>query len=171
MNLGFSVTSWYGSQSFWRIKATCCWLFSILDVTLKLLGISKTVFIVTKKTMPATMSRSESRPSQGEDTDGPNSDSGKFVFDSSPYFMPGTFIMLVNLAALASFLVSLQWLSHSHNEGGSGMAEACVCVLVVVLFLPFLKGLFEKGKYGIPLSTLSKAAFLAVLFVVFSVRK
>ncbi|CAA7049535.1 unnamed protein product [Microthlaspi erraticum] len=104
-SLGFSVTSWYGSQSFWRIKATCCWLFSILDVALKLLGISKTVFIVTKKTMPATMSRSESGSSQGEeDTGGPDSDSGKFEFDSSPYFMPGTFIMLVNLAGLASFL-------------------------------------------------------------------
>ncbi|CAA7049534.1 unnamed protein product [Microthlaspi erraticum] len=171
-SLGFSVTSWYGSQSFWRIKATCCWLFSILDVALKLLGISKTVFIVTKKTMPSTMSRSESGSSQGEeDTGGPDSDSGKFEFDSSPYFMPGTFIILVNLAALASFLVSLKWLSPSHIEGGSGLAEACVCVLVVMLFLPFLMGLFEKGKYGIPLSTLSKAAFLAVLFVVFSVRK
>ncbi|KFK31116.1 hypothetical protein AALP_AA6G070100 [Arabis alpina] len=32
-------------------------------------------------------------------------------------------------------------------------------------------GLFEKGKYGIPLSTLSKATFLAAIFVVFSVGK
>ncbi|KAG7573372.1 Nucleotide-diphospho-sugar transferase [Arabidopsis suecica] len=168
MSLGFSVQSWYVSQSFGRIKTTCSWLFSIFDIILKLLGISKTVFIVTKKTMPETKSGSGSEKSQGE-VDCPNKDSGKFEFDGSLYFLPGTFIVLVNLAALAGCSVGLQRLSPRHGGGGSGLAEACGCVLVVILFLPFLKGMFEKGKYGIPLSTLSKAAFLAVLFVVFSV--
>ncbi|AEC08697.1 cellulose synthase-like B3 [Arabidopsis thaliana] len=164
MSLGFSVQSWFASQSFWRIKTTCSWLFSIPDIILKLLGISKTVFIVTKKTMPKTMSGSGSEKSQRE-VDCPNQDSGKFEFDGSLYFLPGTFILLVNLAALAGCSVGLQ----RHRGGGSGLAEACGCILVVILFLPFLKGMFEKGKYGIPWSTLSKAAFLAVLFVVFSV--
>ncbi|KAG7568615.1 Nucleotide-diphospho-sugar transferase [Arabidopsis thaliana x Arabidopsis arenosa] len=168
MSLGFSVQSWYVSQSFGRIKTTCSWLFSIFDIILKLLGISKTVFIVTKKTMPETKSGSGSEKSQGE-VDCPNKDSGKFEFDGSLYFLPGTFIVLVNLAALAGCSVGLQRLSPRHGGGGSGLAEACGCVLVVILFLPFLKGMFEKGKYGIPLSTLSKAAFLAVLFVVFYV--
>ncbi|CAH8264499.1 unnamed protein product [Arabidopsis lyrata] len=161
VNLGYSVQSWLVSQSVWRIVATSSWLFSIFDITLKLLGISETVFIITKKTVPAG-------PSEGED-DGPNSDSSKFEFDGSLHFLPGTFIVLVNLAALAVFTVGLQRSSYSHGRGSSGMAEACVCVLVMMLFFPFLKGLFEKGKYGIPLSTLSKAGFLAVLFVVFSV--
>ncbi|CAA0374141.1 unnamed protein product [Arabidopsis thaliana] len=164
MSLGFSVQSWFASQSFWRIKTTCSWLFSIPDIILKLLGISKTAFIVTKKTMPKTMSGSGSEKSQRE-VDCPNQDSGKFEFDGSLYFLPGTFILLVNLAALAGCSVGLQ----RHRGGGSGLAEACGCILVVILFLPFLKGMFEKGKYGIPWSTLSKAAFLAVLFVVFSV--
>ncbi|KAG7568608.1 Nucleotide-diphospho-sugar transferase [Arabidopsis thaliana x Arabidopsis arenosa] len=161
MSLGYSVQSWLVSQSVWRIVATSSWLFSIFDITLKLLGISETVFRITIKTVPAG-------PSQGED-DGPNSDSRKFEFDGSLHFFPGTFIVLVNLAALAVFSVGLQRSSYSHGEGGSGLAEACGCVLVVMLFLPFVMGLFEKGKYGIPLSTLSKAGFLAVLFVVFSV--
>ncbi|AEC08698.1 cellulose synthase-like B4 [Arabidopsis thaliana] len=164
MNLGFSIQSWYVTQSFGRIKTTCSWLFSVLDVILKLLGISKTVFIVTKKTMPETKSGSGSKKSQRE-VDCPNQDSGKFEFDGSLYFLPGTFIVLVNLAALAGCLVGLQ----SRGGGGSGLAEACGCILVVILFLPFLKGMFEKGKYGIPFSTLSKAAFLAALFVVLSV--
>ncbi|KAL1220452.1 Cellulose synthase-like protein B3 [Cardamine amara subsp. amara] len=166
MSLGFSVYSWYVSQSFWRIKVTCSWLFSIPDVILKLLGISKTVFIVTKKTMPETKSRSTSGPSQQED-DCPDPNSGKFEFDGSLYFLPGTFILLVNLAALVGYSMGLQRVSN-YGGGGSGLAEACGCILVIMLFLPFLKGLFEKGKYGIPLSTLSKAAFLAVLFLVFS---
>lgn len=96
---------------------------------------------------------------------------GKFEFDDSVYFLPGTFIVLVNLAAIAGFLVGLQPVSHIYGGGGSTFVEACACILVVMLFLPFLKGLFEKGKYGILLSTFSKAAFLAVLFVVFSVGK
>ncbi|EOA26628.1 hypothetical protein CARUB_v10022692mg [Capsella rubella] len=167
MSLGFSVQSWFISQSFGRIKSTCCWLFSIYDITLKFLGISKTNFVVTKKTMPETRSESGSAKSQREDGC-PNQDSGKFEFDGSLCFLPGTFIVLVNLAALVGHSMGLRRSSPSHKEGGSGLAEACGCVLVVTLFLPFLKGMFEKGKYGIPLSTLSKAASLAVLFVVFS---
>jgi len=113
-----------------------------------------------------TMSGSGIGPSQRED-DGPNS--GKTEFDGSLYFLPGTFIVLVNLAALVGVFVGLQRSSYSHGGGGSGLGEACACILVVMLFFPFLKGLFAKGKYGIPLSTLSKAGFLAVSFVVFSV--
>ncbi|CAB78571.1 cellulose synthase like protein [Arabidopsis thaliana] len=156
MSLGFSVQS--------------CWLFSIQDIILKLLGISQIGFVIAKKTIPETKSVYESKPSQGED-DVPKLNLGKFEFDSSGLFIPGTFIMLVNLAALAGYLVRLQRSSCSHGGGGSGLAEACGCILVVMLFLPFLKGLFEHGKYSIPLSTLSKAAFLTVLFVFFCVGK
>lgn len=166
MRLGFSVHSWYASQSFWRIKPTCIWLFSVIDVIFKLLGVSKTVFIVTKKTFTETKSGNGDGPSCSAD---PNA--GKFEFDDSVYFLPGTFIVLVNLAAIAGFSVGLQRLSHTYGGGGSTFVEACACILVVMLFLPFLKGLFEKGKFGIPLPTLYKAAFLAVLFVAFSVGK
>uniref|UniRef100_A0A0D3C3P4 Uncharacterized protein n=1 Tax=Brassica oleracea var. oleracea TaxID=109376 RepID=A0A0D3C3P4_BRAOL len=138
----------------------------ITDIIFKLLGVSKTVFIVTKKTFNETRSGTGDGPSCSAD---PNA--GKFEFDDSVYFLPGTFIVLVNLAAIAGFSVGLQPVSHIYGGGGSTFVEACACILVVMLFLPFLKGLFEKGKYGIPLSTLSKAAFLAVLFVVFSVGK
>lgn len=168
-SLGFSVHSWYASQSFWRIKTTGSWLFSIPDIILKLLGVSNTIFIVTKKTISKTRLESGDRPSQKED-DGSNPDSNKFEFDGSLYFLPGTFILLVNLTAIAGFSMGLQRSSRSYGGNGSSMIDACGCILVVILFLPFLIGLFEKGKYGIPLSTLSKAAFLAVLFVVFSVR-
>ncbi|CAE6025600.1 unnamed protein product [Arabidopsis arenosa] len=130
MSLGYSVKSWLVSQSVWRIVATSSWLFSIFDITLKLLGISETVFRITKKTVPHG-------PSEGED-DGPNSDSSKFEFDGSLHFLPGTFIVLVNLAALAVFSVGLQRSGYSHGGGGSGLAEACGCVLVMMLFLPFL---------------------------------
>lgn len=170
MRVGFSVQSWYVSQSIWRIKATSCWLFSILDITLKLLGISKVVLIVTQKTIPESRSGSGDEPPQRIDH-GLSPSSGKFEIDGSLYFLPGTFIVLVNLAAIAGYWVGQQSWSCKHGGGGSGLAEACICVLVVIIFYPFLMGLFKKGKYGIPLSTLSKAVFLTALFVVFSVRK
>ncbi|KAF3577100.1 hypothetical protein DY000_02035059 [Brassica cretica] len=170
MRVGFSVQSWYVSQSIWRIKATSCWLFSILDITLKLIGISKVVLIVTQKTMPESRSGSGDEPPQRIDH-GLSPSSGKFEIDGSLYFLPGTFIVLVNLAAIAGYWVGLQSWSCKDGGGGSGLAEACICVLVVIIFYPFLMGLFKKGKYGIPLSTLSKAVFLTALFVVFSVRK
>ncbi|CAH2065651.1 unnamed protein product [Thlaspi arvense] len=144
-------------------------LFSVHDITLKLLGISKTVFIVTKKTMPKTKSGSGG-PSQLKDN-GLNVDSCSSEFDCSLFFLPGTFILLVNLAALANLLMGLQLRRRSDKGGGSGLEEVCGCVFMATLFLPFLKGLFEKGKYSIPLFTFSKAAFLAVLFVVFSIGK
>ncbi|KAG2285776.1 hypothetical protein Bca52824_045380 [Brassica carinata] len=170
MRVGFSVQSWYVSQSIWRIKATSCWLFSILDITLKLIGISKVVLIVTQKTMPESRSGSGDEPPQRIDH-GLSPSSGKFEIDGSLYFLPGTFIVLVNLAAIAGYWVGLQSWSCKDGGGGSGSAEACICVLVVIIFYPFLMGLFKKGKYGIPLSSLSKAVFLTALFVVFSVRK
>ncbi|CAN8232009.1 unnamed protein product [Cochlearia groenlandica] len=170
MSLGFSIKSWYVTQSHYRILATSSWLFSVCDIILKLFGISKVGFVIAKKTMPQTKLMNECGPSLGKD-DGPNSDFGKFEFDSSSYFIPGTFIMLVNLAALVVVLVGLQRPSRGQLGSGSGLGEACGCILVVILFLPFLKGIFEHGKYGIPLSTLFKSAFLALLFVVFSMGK
>ncbi|CAH2079069.1 unnamed protein product [Thlaspi arvense] len=167
--LGFSVKSWFVAQSHWRIIATSGWLFSIYDIIFKLLGISKVEHRIAKKTIPETTSVSGYEPSQKEN-DSESSDVGKFEFDSSCHFVPGTVIMLVNLAGLVWYLMGLQRSSCSHEGGGSGVGETCGCILVLMLFYPFLKGLFEKGKYGIPLSTLSKAAFLALFFVGFSVR-
>ncbi|CAH2065652.1 unnamed protein product [Thlaspi arvense] len=156
---GLSIESWYVPMS--------SSLFSVFDITLKLLGISRTVFIVTKKTVPETKSGSGDAPSHLKDN-GMKPDSGNSEFVGSLFFLPGTFILLVNLAALADFWMGLRMRSRSGKEGGSGLEEVCGCIFVAISFLPFLKGLFLKGKYGIPLSTLSKAAFLAVLFVVFS---
>ncbi|CAN6843042.1 unnamed protein product [Brassica oleracea] len=130
-SLGFSVHSWYASQSFWRIKTTGSWLFSIPDIILKLLGVSNTIFIVTKKTISKTRLESGDRPSQKED-DGSNPDSNKFEFDGSLYFLPGTFILLVNLTAIAGFSMGLQRSSRSYGGSGSSMIDACGCILVVI---------------------------------------
>ncbi|ESQ50248.1 hypothetical protein EUTSA_v10001915mg [Eutrema salsugineum] len=152
----FSVQLWCAN--------ICGSLFSIFDITLKLLGISKTVFRITKKTMPDIKLGSKDRQSQQED-DGQSSEIDGLLY------LPGTFILLVNLAALADYLVGLQLWSRSDERDGSALAEASGCTFVVMVFLPLLKSLFYDGKSGIPSSTLYKAAFLVVFFVIFSVEK
>ncbi|CAA7036873.1 unnamed protein product [Microthlaspi erraticum] len=123
MRPGLSVDFWYPSF--------CGSLFSIFDITLKLLGISKTVFVVTKKTVPATKLGSKDGPPQrGDDSQ----------VDDTLYLLPATFILLVNVAALADYLVGQQLWSHSDQRGGSGLAEASGCTFVAMLFLPVLKG-------------------------------
>uniref|UniRef100_A0A0D3C3P7 Glycosyltransferase 2-like domain-containing protein n=1 Tax=Brassica oleracea var. oleracea TaxID=109376 RepID=A0A0D3C3P7_BRAOL len=96
----------------------------ILDITLKLIGISKVVLIVTQKTMPESRSGSGDEPPQRIDH-GLSPSSGKFEIDGSLYFLPGTFIVLVNLAAIAGYWVGLQSWSCKDGGGGSGSAEAC----------------------------------------------
>ncbi|VVB07425.1 unnamed protein product [Arabis nemorensis] len=116
----------------------CASLSSIFDVALKLLGISKTVFIVSKKAIPGTKSGCQ------QEDDGLNPYSGKFEINGLLFFLPGIFILLVNLAALTDFLVGLRLWSRSEGGGSLCLEEACGCMLVAMLFLPFLKGLFEK---------------------------
>ncbi|CAN7018974.1 unnamed protein product, partial [Brassica oleracea var. botrytis] len=96
----------------------------ILDITLKLIGISKVVLIVTQKTMPESRSGSGDEPPQRIDH-GLSPSSGKFEIDGSLYFLPGTFIVLVNLAAITGYWVGLQSWSCKDGGGGSGLAEAC----------------------------------------------
>ncbi|KAL5794124.1 hypothetical protein ACOSP7_002718 [Xanthoceras sorbifolium] len=60
----------------------------------------------------------------------------KFIFDKSAFFVLGTTILL--------------------------MYEVVCSLLVVLWFRPFVEGLFRKGKYGIPLSTISKSTVLTL---------
>ncbi|XP_052210744.1 cellulose synthase-like protein H1 [Diospyros lotus] len=149
LRAGLSIRAWWNNQRMWKIVAMNAWLFGALSVGLKLLGISNTVFEVTQKEQPGT-------------DDDKDANAGRFTFNDSPIFIPGTTVLLVNLAALAAVVLGFR---PAGGEEGFGMGEI-VCSVCVVLFLwAFLKGLFGRGKYGIPLPTIYKSAALATLFV------
>ncbi|XP_044466008.1 cellulose synthase-like protein B4 [Mangifera indica] len=137
---GFSVYTWWVSQCMARIVAMTAWLFGVVNVILKLLGLSEMVFEITEK---------------GLSTSG--DDEGKFVFNESPVFVSVTTVVLVHLTALATCFLGLQPLP--------GLAEFFYSVLVLVAFWPFVEGLFRKGKYGVPLNTIYKSSALAIFFV------
>lgn len=129
-----------------RINATNPWLFGAIGVFLKILRVSGTVFEVTQKDQPSNN----------------GGDEGKFTFDASPLFMPGTTILLLQLTA---FVVGFGGMQSPSVKDASGLGEILCSVLVIIFFWPFAKGLFGKGKYGIPVSTICKSSLLSLSFV------
>nr|GLL23015.1 cellulose synthase-like protein H1 [Ipomoea trifida] len=145
---GESLRAWWNNQRMLKVNSSASWLFGLLGVIVKVVGLSETVFEITKK-------------DQSSDDDNEGSNVGTFTFDESPLFIPGTTILLVNMAALfIGFLDFIQKKSRSWSFG-----EVICSVWVILMYWAFLKGLFGKGKYGIPLSTIVKSVGLALLFV------
>ena len=136
-----------------RIYVMSARLCGFLSIILKLLRISETVFDITRKDQNAS--------SDGGD----GSDAGRFTFDESPVFVPGTTILLLQLIAMVIKLMGLQPLPATKSGNGSGLGEMLCSAYLIMCYWPFLRGLFGRGKYGIPLSTICKSASLAFLFV------
>ncbi|KAG2712176.1 hypothetical protein I3760_04G112500 [Carya illinoinensis] len=139
LRAGQSVRAWWNNQTMARVTTMTAWLFGFLSVLLKLLGLSETVFEVTQKEQASN--------------DGDDNDVGRFTFNESPIFVPGTTILLVHLTTL---VVSLLKLQHplAYDGNGSGPGEAFCSLWLVLCFWPFFKGLFGKGKHGIPKATI-----------------
>ena len=151
LKTGMSIRAWWNNMRMGRITATSAYLFGALSVILKLLGLSDTVFEVTQK------------DSDSDETNGTT----KFTFDESPIFVPGTTLLLVHLTALLALSIGLRSLVHDVGQG-VGLGEVLSSLWTVLCFLPFLKGLFRRGKYGIPSSIIFKSTSLALAFVYFS---
>ncbi|CAK9160381.1 unnamed protein product [Ilex paraguariensis] len=86
VRVGLSIQAWWNNQKMSRIISVTSWFFGFLSGTLKLLGLSETMFEVTKK----------NQTTGAHDT---NASAGRFTFDESLIFVPGTTILLVNLTA------------------------------------------------------------------------
>lgn len=89
---GLSIRAWWNHLRMGKITSACAQLFGVLSVILKLLGLSETVFEVTKKAQFAT-------------SDSDNIDAGSFTFDESPIFIPGSTLLIVQLSALVTGLL------------------------------------------------------------------
>ncbi|XP_028122993.1 cellulose synthase-like protein H1 isoform X1 [Camellia sinensis] len=150
LRTGLSTRAWWNNQRMLRVTAMSAWLLGTFSVILKLLGLSDTVFEVTQK-------------DQSTGNDDNEANAGRFTFDESPIFIPGTTVLLVNLTALAVRLLGFRLVASSGD--GSGVGEVMCSVYVVLCFWSYLKGLFGKGKYRIPLSTIFKSGALVLLFV------
>ncbi|XP_076930031.1 cellulose synthase-like protein H1 isoform X2 [Bidens hawaiensis] len=152
--VGASLRMWWNVQRMGRVNTMTAWLFELLSVTLKLIGLSDIVFEVTQK--------------EHKSNDGDNENDGRFTFDKSTMIVSRVIILLVNLIALVNGMLRLLKVDYSEKwmeviEFGFG--EMFCSVWLVVCFWDFLKGLFGNGKYGIPSSTIWRSGALAFLFV------
>ncbi|XP_062106081.1 cellulose synthase-like protein H1 [Humulus lupulus] len=157
---GQSIRAWWNNQRMIRIISMGPWILGVIGVVLKLLGISDTVFEVTKK------DQSTSGGTSTTDHNDVNANVGTFTFDESLVFVPVTALLLVQLIALAMAFLRLQPPVRSGGPG-SGVLEVFCSLWLVLCLWTILKGLFGKGKYGIPFSTIFKSIALALLFVAF----
>ncbi|KAL9259096.1 Cellulose synthase-like protein [Drosera capensis] len=156
--MGFSTKIWWNNQKMSRINPISSWLFGLLSLVLKLLGISQTVFEITQKDQ-----------SSSEDNGTNNQSQGRFSFDGSPIFIPGTTVVILHLLSLTMALSSLLH-RKAYGVDGRGLGEILCSVLALLYLSPFLRGLFSKGKYGIPASSAFKSGLLALSFVYFCRR-
>ncbi|GMI78990.1 cellulose synthase-like B3 [Hibiscus trionum] len=106
LKVGLSVRAWWNNMRMGRITAASAYLFGVLSVLLKILGLSETVFEVTQK---------DDQASDDEDGNGMNG-ATKFTFDESPIFVPGTALLLVHLTALLTLCLRLPPIS-VHGDG------------------------------------------------------
>ncbi|KAG4967565.1 hypothetical protein JHK85_033999 [Glycine max] len=106
---GLSVREWWNNQRMSRITSMNAGFCAFLSVLLKLLRISETVFDVTKKDLPPT----------GNVLD--DKDAGRYTFDESVVFLPGTTILLLQLTAMVIKLLGLQPPVPTPSRNGSGL--------------------------------------------------
>ncbi|XP_066344164.1 cellulose synthase-like protein H2 [Miscanthus floridulus] len=82
-----SVRAWWNNHRMQQIVSSSAWLLAVLTVVLKTLGLSETVFEVTRK----------EQSDGGADDD---ADPGRFTFDSSPVFVPPTELTMLSIINL-----------------------------------------------------------------------
>ncbi|XP_023512253.1 cellulose synthase-like protein H1 [Cucurbita pepo subsp. pepo] len=156
MEAGQSFRAWWNNQKMGRVNTMCSYLFGVIGIVFKLLGLSETTFEVTKK-----------GSSTSNDEDEVKEDLGRFTFNESPLFIPATTIMMIQLIAL-SIGLSRSMKAGSHVITELPIGEMICSAWLILCFWPFLKGMFAKGRFGIPWPTLCKSSALTLLFVFFA---
>ncbi|VFQ62161.1 unnamed protein product [Cuscuta campestris] len=150
VNAGESIRAWWNNQRMQKVTSSASWFLGFLSGVFKVVGFSDTVFEVTKKEHYSDGAANTEQP-----------DDGTFTFDDSPLFILGTTILLVNIAAL--FIGFVDYVRK--EKVGWSLGEVICSVWVILMYWAFLKGLFRRGKYGIPWSIILKSGGLAFLFL------
>uniref|UniRef100_A0A0A9CY93 Cellulose synthase-like protein H1 n=1 Tax=Arundo donax TaxID=35708 RepID=A0A0A9CY93_ARUDO len=152
-----SARAWWNNHRMQRIVSSSAWLLAFLTVLLKTLGLSETVFEVTRK--------DQGTPDGDDANSAGDADPGRFTFDSSPVFIPVTALTMLNIVAVAVGAWRAAAEGVPPGGGGPGVGEFVCCGWLVLCFWPFVRGLVGKGSYGIPWSVKLTAGLLVVAFL------
>ncbi|KAG2397358.1 Cellulose synthase-like protein [Vigna angularis] len=93
---GLSIKAWWNNQRMSIITPMNAGFCAFLSVLLKILRISETVFDITKKDLPPTTDVVDDK------------DAGRYTFDESLVFLPGTTILLLHFSAITIKLLGMQ---------------------------------------------------------------
>ncbi|GJN27625.1 hypothetical protein PR202_gb15665 [Eleusine coracana subsp. coracana] len=119
MDCRVSARAWWNNQRMQRITSASSWLLAFLTVLLKTLGLSETVFEVTRKDNKST-------PDSGDDST-EDADLGRFTFDSSPVFIPPTALTIVNIVAISVGAWRAVYATAEGVPSGPGVGEFVCC--------------------------------------------
>jgi hypothetical protein len=160
MDCGVSARAWWNNHRMQRVYSASAWILAFLTVLLKTLGLSETVFEVTRK--------DQGKLDAGQADTEQNVDPGRFTFDSSPVFILPTALAMLNIVAITAG--AWRTVVAGATNGGPGVGEFMCCGWLVLCFWPFVRGLVGKGNFGIPWSVKLTAALLVIVFVHFCRR-
>ncbi|KAK1423942.1 hypothetical protein QVD17_19253 [Tagetes erecta] len=167
--IGMSLRMWWNLQRMGRVTVMTSWLFGFLSVMLKLTGLSESVFEVTQK-----IYKSNDGDGDGDgDSNTNDKNINSFTYDKSPTIVAGVVVLLVNTSALIMTVFRLLKFEYSEiwlEMLTLGLGEMFCSVCVLLCFWEFFKGLFRKGKYGIPSSTIWKSGVIVLFFVHMCIR-
>uniref|UniRef100_A0A0D9W501 Glycosyltransferase 2-like domain-containing protein n=1 Tax=Leersia perrieri TaxID=77586 RepID=A0A0D9W501_9ORYZ len=154
MECGLSTHAWWNNHRMQRITSASAWLLAFLIVLLKTLGLSETVFEVTRK----------DKSTSHDDDVIDEADPGRFTFDASPVFIPVTTLVMLNIVAITIGAWRVVFRTMESEHSAPGVNEFMCCGWLLLCFLPFVRGLVGKGSYGIPWSVMLKASLVVAIY-------
>eukprot|EP01018_Ginkgo_biloba_P004100 Gb_26772 [translate_table: standard] len=142
--IGGSVRSWWNEQRMWMLKRVTSYLFALMEVVVKLLGISDVGFEITNKAV------SDSEAIQRYESEA-------FEFRvASPMFVPPSVLAVVNLICLLGGVGRV--LRQGYGVLDSVFVQMLLSSFVVLNSFPILEGMFfrkDKGRMPTSISLLS----------------
>ncbi|TYK23158.1 cellulose synthase-like protein E1 isoform X2 [Cucumis melo var. makuwa] len=149
---GGTILGWWNEQRIWLYKRTSSYLFALIDVLLKTLGLSNSAFAITAKVTDQEVSQ--------------RYENEMMEFGvSSPLFTIITTISLVNFLCFIGMMKKVA-------ESGSGLVvvletmvlQILLCGILVIINWPLYQGLFfRKDKGKMPTSLTIKSFILALV--------
>ncbi|XP_026392934.1 cellulose synthase-like protein E1 isoform X2 [Papaver somniferum] len=147
---GGTLQGWWNEQRIWMFKRTTSYLFAIIDSISKLLGLSKSAFVITSKVAEEDVSERYEKEIMEFGT-------------SSPIFTTIiATLALINLFSLVGGLKRVFIDMKLETTEQPLLIQVVQCGFVVLINLPVYQGLFRKDKGRIPPFVSLKSVTLAI---------
>ncbi|KAL5802183.1 hypothetical protein ACOSQ4_030488 [Xanthoceras sorbifolium] len=149
LNCGSTLKIWWNLQRMWMIRRTTAFFFAFIDVIIKQLGLSQTVFAITSKVVTEDVSKRYEQETM------------EFGSSSIMFTILGTLAML-NLFCFVGAILKTILLDFRALE--NLISQVFLCGMMVSINLPVYEAMFlRKDKGCLPFSVMFKSIFLASL--------